>query len=119
MKKVLVVVGKGLQAVGAQAESRQGFCKGLDISISQLSMNEEYLASVRQVLGAGSRSGRRERKVQAKRGCALLRYHDICLHLWVRVGVKVRCATRGSKRRRVPTAFCEGQTGIKAGHAKV
>ena len=114
------MVGKGLQAVGAQAgrepESRQRFYKGLDISISQLSMNEEYLASVRQVLGAGSRSGRRERKVQAKGGCALLRYHDICLHLWVRMGVKVRCA---SKRRCVPTAFCEGQTGIKAGHAKV
>ena len=114
------MVGKGLQAVGAQAgrepESRQGFYKGLDISISQLRMNKEYLASVRQVLGAGSRSGCRERKVQAKGGCALLRYHDICLHLWVRMGVKVRCA---SKRRRVPTAFLKARQGLKQATLKI
>ena len=60
--KVLVVVGKGLQAVGAQAgrepEFCQGFCKRLNISIScQLSMNEEYLASVRQVLGGRKQIG--------------------------------------------------------------
>ena len=54
-------MGKGLQAVGAQAgckpESCQGFYDGLDISISQLSMNEEYLASVRQVLGGRKQIG--------------------------------------------------------------
>ena len=61
VKKVPVVMGKGLQAVAAQAgrepEARYGFCKGLNISFSQLSMNEEYLASVRQMLGGREQIG--------------------------------------------------------------